>query len=377
MLRVLLLAVVVLAATEAFAATGPRLPAFEQDELLAGTAFPFAVDASIAIPSRDDAFGLDAEMQAFVATIAAIRDPHRKLLALLQGMEQRGLFSLDYDESTRTARGTFHERQGNCLSFTMLFVALARAAGLTATYQSVIVPPTWVNDGQVVIANHVNTVVRTAFDEDTVVDFNIREYEGRQKSRKVDDDYVLALFYTNVGAEALLRNDYAVSAARFRAAADIYPEMAALWVNLGVLYSRHGLLEQAESAYLYALEVDASAESALANLAVAYRDLGEPELAAEYYERVQTYRERNPYYHFALATQAYEEGRLPDALVALRKALRLKHDESDFHSLRGQVQEDMGRTSDAMQSFGRASEYLEAEKAQTRKRIVFDSLAVR
>jgi len=223
----------------------------------------------------------------------------------------------------------------------------------------------------------VNTLVRTAFDQDTVVDFNIREYEGRQKSRKVDDDYVLALFYTNVGAEALLRNDYAVSAARFRAAADIHPEMSALWVNLGVLYARHGLLEQAESAYLYALEVDASAESALANLAVAYRDLGEPELAAEYRERVQTYRERNPYYHFALATQAYEEGRLPDALVALRKALRLKHDESDFHSLRGQVQEDMGRTSDAMQSFGRASEYLEAEKAQTRKRIVFDSLAVR
>ena len=64
-------------------------------------------------------------------------------------------------------------------------------------------------------------------------------------------------------------------------------------------------------------------------------------------------------------------------VVALRKALRLKHDESEFHSLRGQVQEDMGRTSDATQSFVRASEYLEAEKAQTRKRIVFDSLAVR
>jgi tetratricopeptide (TPR) repeat protein len=373
---VLLLAVVVLAATEAFAATGPRQPAFERDELIAGAAFPFAVDAPIAVPSRDDAFGLDAEMLAFVATTAAIRDPRRKLVALLRGMEARGLFSLDYDETTRTARGTFHGRQGNCLSFTMLFVALARAAGLTATYQSVIVPPTWVNDGQVVIANHVNTIVRTAFGEDTVVDFNIREYEGRQKSRKLDDDYALALFYTNLGAEALLRNDYPVSAAYFRAAAGVYPEMAGLWVNLGVLYARHGLLEQAESAYLYALDADANAESALANLAVAYRDLGEPELAAEYQERVQKYRERNPYYHFALATQAYEEGRLPDALAALRKALRLKHDESEFHSLRGQVQEDMGRIGDATQSFVRAREYAEAEKARPR-RIVFDALAVR
>ena len=47
------------------------------------------------------------------------------------------MFSLDYSEVTRTASATFHERQGNCLSFTMLFVGLARAAGLTATYQSV------------------------------------------------------------------------------------------------------------------------------------------------------------------------------------------------------------------------------------------------
>ena len=163
MLRVLLLAVVVLTATEAFAATGPRGPAFERDALLAGTAFPFAADAPIAVPSRDDVFGLDAEMLAFVGAAAAMRNPHRKLLALLHGMEERGLFSLDHDETTRTARGTFHDPQGNCLSFTMLFVGLARAAGLTATYQSIIVLPTWANDGQVVIANHVNTIVRTAW----------------------------------------------------------------------------------------------------------------------------------------------------------------------------------------------------------------------
>jgi tetratricopeptide (TPR) repeat protein len=292
-------------------------------------------------------------------------------------MEERGLFSLDYDETTRTARATFHDRQGNCLSFTMLFVGLARAAGLTATYQSVDVPPTWINDGQVVISNHVNTVVRTGFGEDTVVDFNIREYEGQQKSRTVDDDYALALFYTNLGAEALLRNDYSVSLAYSRAAAGVHSEMAGLWVNLGVLYARHGLHEQAESAYLYALEADAHEQSALANLAVVYTDLGELELAAEYQQRAQNYRERNPYYHFAVASQAYEEGRLPDALAALRKALRLKHDEAEFHSLRGQVQENMGRISDATQSFVRAREYSEAEKERTRERIVFDALAVR
>ena len=375
MLRVFL-AVAVLTATESFAATGPREPAFAADELLAGTTLPFSADASITIPSRDDAFGLDDEMRAFVAATVDMHDSRKKLVALLKGMEERGLFSLDYDATTRTARSTFHDRQGNCLSFTMLFVGLARAAGLTATYQSVSVPPTWANDGKVVIGNHVNTRVRTAFGEETVVDFNIREYEQQRRSRRVDDDYALALFYTNLGAEGLLRGDYPVSLVYFRAAAEAHAEMAALWVNLGVLYAHHDLLEQAEAAYLHALEADSEEPSALANLAVVYTDMGELELAAEYRERVQSYRDRNPYYHFAVATLAHDEGRMPDALAALRKALRLKHDEADFYSLRGRVLEAMGRVSDATQSFVRAHEYAEAEKARATERIVFDALAV-
>ena len=118
-------------------------------------------------------------------------------------------------------------------------------------------------------------------------------------------------------------------------------------------------------------------QSALANLAVVYRELDEPELAAEYQRRVQDYRERNPYYHFSVAAQAYEQGRLPDALAALRKALRLKQDEPEFYSLRGQVQETMGRARDARQSFERARELAEAEQARTRERIVFDPLTER
>ena len=89
------------------------------------------------------------------------------------------MFSLEYAEVTRTASGTFHDRQGNCLSFTMLFVALARAVDLYATLSSVDVPPTWSYDGTVVVANHVNTVVRTGGGEETVVDFNIRTVSKR------------------------------------------------------------------------------------------------------------------------------------------------------------------------------------------------------
>jgi Flp pilus assembly protein TadD len=377
MVRVPLLCVVVLTATEASAAPVPRQPLFNEAELVSAVALTVA-DAEVPpAPSREDAFDMDAEMQAFVAGVAGIRDSRQKLVALLKAMEARGLFSLDYAETTRTVSATFHGRQGNCLSFTMLLVGLARAAGLNANYQSVAVPPTWSNDGQVVIANHVNAVIRTAQGEDTVVDFNIRDYEGLQQSRRVSDEYVLGLFYTNLGAEALLREEYGASLVHLREAARVYPDMSGVWVNLGVLYGRHGLYDHAEAAYLRALEAKSDEPSALANLVVVYTAINEPELAEVYRQRVQSYRARNPYYHYAVAVLAYEQQRHEDALAALRKALRLKHDEHEFYTLRGRVLEALGRTRGVAENFERARYYAAAEATKNQDRVRLDALAAR
>ena len=86
---------------------------------------------------------------------------------------------------------------------------------------------------------------------------------------------------------------------------------------------------------------------------------------------MQNYRERNPYYHFASATQAYEQQQFADALTALRKALRLKPDEQEFYELRGKVQTALGKSRDATQSFERARLYAEAEELRTRSIVEF------
>jgi Flp pilus assembly protein TadD len=148
-------------------------------------------------------------------------------------------------------------------------------------------------------------------------------------------------------------------------------------VNLGVLYARHDLLEQAESAYLRALEVDEDEPSALANLALVYEALGESELASEYSRRVQGYRERNPYYHYSIAAGSIERQEWSAALAAVRKALRLKHDDPDFHELRGRALEALGRAREAAQSFELAREYAAAEAERAESRVLFDSMAMR
>jgi tetratricopeptide (TPR) repeat protein len=371
-MRASLLGFVVLVATGATAAAATREPAFDQSELTSGAALALTPpQATIVVPTAEDAFALDAEMEAFIAPLKEVRGPRQKMRALIAALEARGMLSLEYAEVTRTASRTFHDRQGNCLSFTMLFVSLARAAGLQASYQSVVVPPTWSNDGQVVVASHVNTAVRTGLDEETIVDFNIRPYQSDHRSRRVSDSYALALFYTNLGAEAMLRDNHAAALVYLREAAAVRADIAGIWVNLGVLYSRHGRYAHAEAAYLRALDVDDDEPSALTNLALVYQALGETELAEEYSGRVQGYRERNPYYHFAAATRAHEERRFDDALASLRKALRLKRDDHEFYELRGQIEAALGKPRDATESFERARAYAEAEELRARSIVEF------
>ena len=362
MVRASLLVFVVLVATAAAPAAASRQPLFDEAELLSGRSLALAPPAApVVVPTREEAFALDAEMQAFVAPLMAVRVPRLRMLELAEAMEKRGMFSLEYAEVTRTASETFHGRQGNCLSFTMLFVALARAADLRVSFQTRDVPPSWAYDGAVVIANHINAAVRTGSGVETIVDFNIRPYEGRKGLRQVTDAYALGLFYTNLGAEALLRNEHAAALVYFREAATVHSDLAGLWSNLGVLYARNGKHEHAEAAYLRALEIDGSEPSALANLALVYEALGETELATQYAERVQSYRERNPYYHFASAARAYEQQQFETALQSIRKAVRLKPDEHEFYSLRGQVQTALGKSREATQSFDRARQYEQAE----------------
>ena len=70
-------------------------------------------------------------------------------------------------------------------------------------------PPQWNLDSDlVVIANHVNAVIDSRTDQDLVVDFNKTNFREDFATRKIDDAYAASLFYTNLGAEAMLRRDY-------------------------------------------------------------------------------------------------------------------------------------------------------------------------
>src|SRR5687768_18498689 len=103
MARASLLGVVVLVATAASADPVVRRPPRDEAELVSGAVLALEPSPELTLPSADDAFGLDESMRAFIAPFGAIRDPRVRLFKIIEGLEARGLFSLDYAEVTRTA----------------------------------------------------------------------------------------------------------------------------------------------------------------------------------------------------------------------------------------------------------------------------------
>ena len=76
------------------------------------------------------------------------------------------------DEQTLTAVEAYLTREGNCLSVMNLYVAMARYAGLEASFQTVNVQPNWDRRGSLlVLSQHINATGKLAINSYYVVDF--------------------------------------------------------------------------------------------------------------------------------------------------------------------------------------------------------------
>ncbi|MCK5431294.1 MAG: tetratricopeptide repeat protein [Gammaproteobacteria bacterium] len=339
------------------------------DDLLSGQVL-FGEVIDISDIRTDGVLALNDEMRDYVASkVKGDPQARSRLKKLIRGMIEDGLLTLDYDPNlTYTAIETFQNRQGNCLSFSILFASLAREANLDVTFQMVDIPPSFRADGEMILLNnHINVLVKGVrsdvnFLRDYVVDFNTAEYNGNYDARKVTDNYAIALYYSNVAVESMLVGNSKNAFRYLKKGIETDPAIAGLWVNLGALYSRNEHYNMAEQAYRQALSIQPSNKSALVNLASTLHYLGREEESEYYLKKVAYYRDHNPYYHYFQAQTAYQQNELEDALAYLAEAIRLKRDEHQFYFLRGLVHNQMKAYDLAAKDFRKARDT--AEKAQ-------------
>ena len=232
------------------------------------------------------------------------------------------------------------------------------------------VPPIWDSvDDWVILNNHINSIVRgvritTKFEQDFIVDFNRADYRGTFPRHPVSDATAEALFLSNRGVEALRAGEQRVAFARFKRAIALDAHVAPAWVNLGALYSRRADTERAAAAYERAVAVHPSNKPALTNLAKLYDQVGQHELAEQYRARIRAYEDINPYFHYALAHQAYLAADYPRALIQIKRAISLKKGDDKLYFLQGLIYYRSGDLLAAQESLERAQHYGRAPRSK-------------
>jgi tetratricopeptide (TPR) repeat protein len=313
--------------------------------------------SSIHIPDVD-LLRMTPEMRSFTARYAkpASRDSGKAWM-LAYAVLDPYLLDFEYDPMvTLTADEAFGAGRGNCLTFSGMFVAMARDAGLQAWFQEVVVPPEWsaVNE-TLLVSKHVNAVVAERGGR-YVVDVSRREKQSLEATRRMSDDEALAQYYNNLGADALVNDDLPRAHAYFSKALGARPGLPYVWSNLGVVLRRNGQIADAILAYRAAIDLDDEHTVALNNLHSLYTETGDLQAAATIQQQVEKNRRSNPYYLHYLAEVANEEQRWSDAIALLNRAIRLQANEYRFHYTLAQAQHESGHSELARASLARARE---------------------
>lgn len=283
--------------------------------------------------SVDDPLAVSPELEAFVRSRTSGKQrPRERVLAIARAIFEPDGVGLTYDEgATHTAEQTFVTGLGNCMGFSNLMVAATRAAGLRANFELMSDYANWQQQGDLLVRTmHVRVVSRTR-DQRMIFDFYPDPVSPGAWSRQLSDDEARAHHFNNLAAEFLQDGDYPRAYAYLYKALAISPNASFLWSNLGALLSRQGRVYLAEAAYREATRLDPGQLTAVSNLQRLYQRTGRDKEAAALESQVAKYRDRNPFYHFWQAEQAYADGDYPLAEEHYRRAIKLKNDEREFH----------------------------------------------
>lgn len=334
-------------------------------QMLAGTEIP-AAEEVLALPEEAAAVAVAAHRRTDDRS-TRVRDFTYRVTG------QSGLIR-GYDDSyTRTVTETVHSGQGNCLSQTLSFVQLARAAGFQAEVQDVGEALAWDRDDHTVFrTRHVNAAVRQDLRWLTV-DFDPDLIGQRDpRSERISDDRALGFFYNNRAVESMVAGDWVTALRHARRALEHDADYPGSWNTVGVVYRRAGNETEARRALEKALEIDPEHLPALSNLVGVLESQGEQALAGEYRRRLETHRGLDPFHHFEKALSAKEAGEYRDAAGHIRRAIRMHGDEHRFHYLAFRIHQARGHEGRAWRALERARENAAEPQQQTYARLLED-----
>lgn len=309
------------------------------DSILNDAAFPEFTLYEIEKPTQ--IFALDDKAKAFVRdSILGLKTGDAKAKNLMRRIFDRSNLDLIYESSANTtATDTFNSASANCLSLSIMTYAMAQEAGFSTQFQIVDIPEYWTRrSGYTLISGHVNLKItlrgeigiQRLFDNAVVVDFDPQTSSKKFLTKRISKQTVVAMFYNNKGADALLQGNTDRAYAYFKKAILSSNKHSGTWVNLGFLYRQIGLYKLAHSAYKQAIAINEYDNTAWENLAFLYDRIGNAQAAEKINSRLESRRMNNPFYHQMLAEIDKDEGSFDSSVSHYKKAIRLDSNQHQF-----------------------------------------------
>src|SRR5690606_22445049 len=139
---------------------------------------------------------------------------------------------------TNTPQQAFDTGQVNCVSFTFLYVAMARHLGLDARVNEVDIPPSWdLREREAFLfLRHVNAKIRLGINDYLVLDLEMERYSPAFAQRLISENRAAAQFYNNRGMELLVDKQLESSFLYLRKALQLDDQQSYIWSNLGTFY---------------------------------------------------------------------------------------------------------------------------------------------
>ncbi len=318
----------------------------------------------------------DTALVEVALSVAGSGTDFEKLRRLQTFLFDEETFLFDYRiRQTQTALEAYASRSGNCVSFTNLFIALGRAAGVPVQAALAWTGGESETVGDLVLVNsHVVAAYRHSQGR-TIYDFDRNRERDVIGYRLIDDYQLNAIFLNNLAVEKLIEGEIPAATTYFEDALRLDSEFVEAFSNLGVSLQRAGETEAALDAYLLALQIEPTA-AARYNLRGLYAQMARDRLlvfeegATQPASEVETllargdealslsrvhaavglYRQaldvdpKHPAPHVALARILLFQGRVRSAKKHLRRALEIAPSNAEARRLLDGLSREQGTT---------------------------------
>ncbi|MBA6291319.1 tetratricopeptide repeat protein [Colwellia sp. MB3u-70] len=297
---------------------------------------------NILIETETEIFALSTEMKVMAKSMSLERDARQKATKLLQHFFSPEDINLAYESGANViAAQAFKNQAANCLSLTIMAYAIAQEAKLSVAFQRVDVPEYWVRNGRVnMLTGHINlTVLDEKFPDKRLVfqrtgieiDFDPFVNKMPFEKHKINKNTVLAMFYNNKAATAMVNGDYITAYAYLKKATQVDPLFSSAWGNLGILYRFNGYQQSAIDTYRYAISLNHHNLTSMANLSMLLHAKGSYEEAKRLDSYIIRKRANNPYYYALLGDEKFYQGAYKEALNHYKKAIKLNKNIHEFY----------------------------------------------